>query len=216
MKKMKITKKVSNKKKRKAQIITYRKNFNYSVLLKINQGNKNYVTIKKIEKLLKKTNKTWSSIVEEANITEASMKTYLYGKEKITLRSIEKMALIFKGVIKSPRELMNLNTPVLKGGEHFKLNIKEIMKKYRINRGDLSLSTGINNGSITNYFNGKTTQIRIETLNLIFNYFKECGVPLNNIADLIYFPEFNETPFHFLLNKKSKNLIPKFNTQIKN
>ena len=37
------------------------------------------------------------------------------------------------------------------------------MDKYRINRGDIILATGMDRGSISNYYNGKIKQIRIET-----------------------------------------------------
>jgi hypothetical protein len=74
------------------------------------------------------------------------------------------------------------------------------MKIYRINRGDLSIATGIANGTISNYFNGVNKQIRIETIIIFFNFFKTKGVPLNNHADLIYFPNHREIPLHFIIN----------------
>lgn len=136
------------------------------------------------------------------------MKSYFSGREYITLKSFEKIVFAFDGIVKSPRNLLNLDYPVLKGGNDFKLNIREIMTKYRINRGDLSINTGIANGTISNYFNGVYKQIRIETIIIFCEYFKSRGVPLKNYADLIYFPNHGEIPLHFIVNKTEVNLVP--------
>ena len=189
-------------------IITIKDCFNYNILIEISPNHKNYHVFKNIGYFLNKTNNTWEWLLIKANIQETTMKSYLSGKEYVTLKTIEKIVSAFDGIINSPRKLMNLEYPVLKGGSDFKLNIYEIMIKYRINRGDLSLATGIDNGLISNYFNGVIKQIRIETIIKFFNYFKGKGVPLNNHADLIYFPNHGEIPLHFMENIKDKNFIP--------
>lgn len=189
-------------------IITIKECFNYNILIEISPNHKNYHVFKNIGYFLNKTNNTWEWLLTKANIQETTMKSYFSGREYITMKTIEKIVFAFDGIINSPRKLMNLEYPVLKGGSDFKLNIYEIMNKYRINRGDLSLATGIDNGLISNYFNGVIKQIRIETIIKIFNYFKTKGVPLNNHADLIYFPNHGEIPLHFIVNIKDNNLIP--------
>jgi predicted transcriptional regulator len=181
-------------------IITIEKKHNYNILIEISPNHKNYQVIKNIGYFLNKTNNTWKWLLTKANIPKATMKSYLSGREYITLNTIEKIVSAFDGIINSPRKLMNLEYPVLKGGSDFKLNINEIMTKYRINRGDLSIATGIDNASISNYFNGVNKQIRIETIINFFNFFKTKGVPLNNHADLIYFPNHREIPLHFIIN----------------
>jgi predicted transcriptional regulator len=181
-------------------IITIEKKHNYNILIEISPNHKNYQVIKNIGYFLNKTNNTWKWLLTKANIPKATMKSYLSGREYITLNTIEKIVSAFDGIINSPRKLMNLEYPVLKGGSDFKLNIYEIMKIYRINRGDLSIATGIANGTISNYFNGVNKQIRIETIINFFNFFKTKGVPLNNHADLIYFPNHREIPLHFIIN----------------
>jgi hypothetical protein len=181
-------------------IITIEKKHNYNILIEISPNHKNYQVIKNIGYFLNKTNNNWKWLLTTANIPKPTMKSYLSGREYITLNTIEKIVSAFDGIINSPRKLMNLEYPVLKGGSDFKLNINEIMTKYRINRGDLSIATGIDNASISNYFNGVNKQIRIETIINFFNFFKTKGVPLNNHADLIYFPNHREIPLHFIIN----------------
>lgn len=189
-------------------IITIEENFNYNNLIEISPNHKNYHVIKNIGYFLNKTNNTWKWLLTTASIPKPTMKSYLSGREYITLNTIEKIVSAFDGIINSPRKLMNLEYPVLKGGSDFKLNINEIMTKYRINRGDLSIATGIDKGTISNYFKGVNKQIRIETIIIFFNFFKTKGVPLNNHADLIYFPSHGEIPLHFIVNRKNKYLVP--------
>lgn len=191
-------------------IITIEKNFNYNILFEISPNHKNYQVIKNIGYFLNKTNNTWEWLLTKANIPKATMKSFLSGRDYITLKTIEKVVSAFDGIIYSPRKLMNLEYPVLKGGKDFELNIFEIMRTYRINRGDLSLNTGIDKGTISNYFNGVNKMIRIETITIFFDYFKSRGVPLNNKADLIYFPSHGEIPLHFIVNRKNKNLVPTY------
>jgi hypothetical protein len=173
-------------------------NFNFNTLIEITPNNKNYDTLNKIVYYLKKHNKSWEWLSKNSGIKQPTLNSYLFGKEYVTLRTIEKIIILFNGKISSPRDLINLNYPVLKGGKHFDLNIKNIMDKYRINRGDVTLATGIDNGNISCYYNKKIKQIRIETLTKFYDYFKQRGVPLNYISDLVYFKHSGETPFHFI------------------
>jgi len=191
-------------------IINIQKEYNFDLLLGIKPNNKNFQTLVNIGELLNKTNKEWMDLFIFSEILERNWNTYLKGHEYISLLTIERIIGFFNNEIKSPREIIDLNRPVLKGGKTFELNIKEIMERYTISRKTILKVTGMDGGTLTNYINGKNKQLRIETLDKLYNFFKSQNVPLKHKADLIYFPMHGESPLHFLpIEKKAYKPLSK-------
>jgi|SRR5690554_227704 len=210
-----IVRKQKNFYNRYTYVIFMEEETNFITFLEIKSENKNYITITRIGKYLNKINKTWSWLISNSSISENTWKSYLSGMVYITLHTLEEVYKQFSGLINSPRKLMNRDFISLRGGRYFELNIREIMTKYRINRGDIHMHTGIDSSCISDYFNRKTKQLRIETLDKLFNFFSSRGVPLKYRTDLIYFPLCGELPLHFLPAESSKALCRKYNTKVR-
>jgi hypothetical protein len=186
---------------------------NYKSYIEITPENKNFEVLRKMDAILKKEGKTFAWLFDRLDLANHSLKSYLSGKEHISLKTIELIAEELREYINSPKELMNETFPILKLGRNFKLNIKELRNKYYITNSQLILGTGIDKGNLSCILNGKVTQLRPETLLAIFDFFKEKGVPLNSVLDLIYYPNWNESPLHFLAEQpKIRCATFKFNS----
>lgn len=180
-------------------------------LIEISPKNKNYSVFKKIEVILRKENKPWDWLFKRVDIADFILKTYMSGKENISLKSIEAFAVVLKPYIKSPRDLMNDELPILKFGKTFKLNLNFIVKKYGITQGEIARFTDIDSGSISNLVREKASQIGPYRLVIIYDCLKSRGVPLRNVLDLVYFPSWEEEPSRFLKSEPVRNLIFKHN-----
>lgn len=192
---------------------------NYSSEIGVTEVNKNYETISSIDSILKKANKDWRWLMEYTykDISLNRYKTYFSGQENISLRVIEIIAISLSDFIDSPRDLMKESCAILKLGKCFKLNIKEICSTYHITQGDIVMGTGIDRGTVHNIVNSKTTQIREDRMEHLYNFFVSKGVPLKSVLDLIYFPYWNELPLQFIKNPTNTiGLIIKHDGYIRN
>ena len=185
---------------------------NYKSFIEITTANVNYEVIEKIDDALNRSNRDWAWLLEKVDIPYHNIKTYLSGQNNFSLKSIENIANNLKDYINSPKELMNDKIPVLRLGT-CKLNIKEIRNKYKITNTEIIIKAGIEKGNLSNIISGKIIQVRAYTLNALFEFFKEKGVPLKTPLDLIYFPSWGEDALHFLSKQPIvKASVFKFNS----
>lgn len=196
-------------------IITLFESPKYNSCIFINSANRNLYQLKKINTLLLQNNLSWSWLIEYTGITQTIYRSYFSDQAKISLNSVELISIALHGVIKSPREIMNPELPSLHGGEYFKLNFSNICDNYNVSTGELMLKCKMDRGIISLLKRNKAQHLRAETITRIFDYFVSIGIPLTTPLDLIYFPYWDESPFHFLPETAVKNLFVKRNHLVK-
>lgn len=184
---------------------------NYLSLIEITPDNINYKQLLKVDEVLNRANRDWMWLYAQTNLQKSTFKSYLAGREHLSLNTVVEIATVLRDYISNPKELMDAEKPCLKFYGNFKLNVREIKQKYNITDTDLVFGTGIDRGTVSRIVHGKTTQLRADRLKIIHDYFVERGVPLENPIDLVYFEDWNESPLHFLKQPTEvKGLIFKF------
>jgi hypothetical protein len=169
----------------------------YNSLIEIKLCHINYSQLCVIDDVLQKALKDWDWLQSNVGISRDTFEGYLSGQHHLSLRAVENISLLLRAYVQSPKIFMNPNAPYIHGGKLFKLNIGAIIKRYNITQTDLILGLNIERYHISKIARNKTTHLRVDTLIKFYEYFKGRGVPLKSPLDLIYFPEWDESPLHF-------------------
>jgi hypothetical protein len=105
----------------------------------------------------------------------------------------------------SPKQLITDGFEINPDGVLCKHNIKEIAEKYRLEASRFYGIYDIPKNSVSRIFRGENC--RHDTIVKFFNCFKKEKIDVQNLAELIYFPSFGETPFAYLQLRNKLKLL---------
>lgn len=206
---------MKNVKKMKTLTIRRFQTPNYRSYIEITEKNRNYVVLRKIDEILKNNRLQWNWFFKRINIERNTLKTYISGAENISMLNLEKIALILKPYINSPKEIINPTYPILTLGKDFKLNLGYILQAYNIRQHEVAYDLNIDSAWVSMVARGKTSRISPGKLFELYNYLRRRGVPLRNVLDLIYFPNWSEGPGDFIKKNNRKNTVFKYNSALR-